>query len=111
MQPEILAYMRGVVDKYGLRSHCRFLTSVEKAEWDAGANVWRIETRDVRTGEKQLSQATAFVPAIGVLNIPRFPTLQGMETFKGEVFHSARWRHDVDLHGKRVGVLGNGCSA
>jgi cation diffusion facilitator CzcD-associated flavoprotein CzcO len=37
--------------------------------------------------------------------------LQGIETFKGEVFHSARWRHDVDLRGKRVGVLGNGSSA
>lgn len=110
-QPEILEYMRGVFDKYALRAHCRFHTSVDKAEWDADANVWRIETRDVRTGEKQLSHATALVSAIGVLAVPRIPKLQGIETFKGEVFHSARWRHDVDLRGKRVGVLGNGSSA
>ena len=84
---------------------------MDNAEWDADANVWRIETRDVRTGQKQLSYATALVSAIGVLVVPRFPEIQGIESFKGEMFHSARWRHDVDLRGKRVGVLGSGCSA
>ena len=111
MQPEILEYMHKVTDKYGLRQHCRFHTSLDKAEWDADANVWRIETRDVRTGETQVTHATALVSAIGVLVVPKFPKLQGIESFKGEVFHSARWRHDVDLHGKRVGVLGNGSSS
>ncbi|KAI9447200.1 FAD/NAD-P-binding domain-containing protein [Lactarius psammicola] len=110
-QPEILEYMHKVTDKYGLRKHCRFHTSLDKAEWDADANVWRIETRDVRTGETQVTSATALVPAIGVLLVPKLPKLQGIECFKGEVFHSARWRHDIDLHGKRVGVLGNGSSA
>jgi cation diffusion facilitator CzcD-associated flavoprotein CzcO len=110
-QPEILEYMHGVVDKHGLRTYRRFHTSVDKAEWDADANVWRIETRDVRTGKKQLSHATALVSAIGILVVPRIPKLQGIESFKGEVFHSARWRHDVDLRAKRVGVLGNGSSA
>ena len=110
-QPEILEYMHNVTDKYGLRKHCRFHTSLDKAEWDADANEWRIETRDIRTGQMQLSHATALVSAIGMLVVPKFPKLQGIESFKGEVFHSARWRHDVDLHGKRVGVLGNGSSA
>ncbi|KAH9032545.1 FAD/NAD-P-binding domain-containing protein [Lactarius hengduanensis] len=110
-QPEILEYMHKVTDKYGLRKHCRFHTSLDKAEWDAAANMWRIETRDVRTGETQVTRATAIVSAIGVLVVPKYPKLQGIESFKGEVFHSARWRHDVDLHGKRVGVLGNGSSA
>lgn len=103
--------MKEVTDKRGLRPHCRFHTSVDKAEWDADANVWRIETRDVRTGEKQQSSATVLVSAIGLLVVPRFPKLQGIESFKGDVFHSALWRHDVNLHGKRVGVLGNGSSA
>jgi cation diffusion facilitator CzcD-associated flavoprotein CzcO len=84
---------------------------MEKAEWDASANLWRIETRDVRTGETRVTHATALVSAIGVLVVPKIPELQGIESFKGEVFHSARWRHDIDLHGKRVGVLGNGSSA
>jgi cation diffusion facilitator CzcD-associated flavoprotein CzcO len=110
-QPEILEYMQGVAKKRDLRKHCRFHTSVDKAEWDATANVWRIEIRDVRTGEKQVIRATALVSAIGVLVVPSFPKLQGIESFKGEVFHSARWNHDVDLHGKRVGVVGNGGSA
>ncbi|KAI0288967.1 hypothetical protein BC826DRAFT_1092860 [Russula brevipes] len=110
-QPEILQYMLGVVEKHGLRTHCQFHTSVDQAEWDADAGVWRIETRDVRTGEKRLSRATALVSAIGVLAVPRFPKLQGIESFEGEAFHSARWEHHVDLRGKRVGVLGNGSSA
>lgn len=110
-QPEILEYMRGVAEKRGIRKHCRFHTSVDKAEWDASANLWRLEIRDVRTGEKHMSHATALISAIGVLVIPSFPKLQGIESFKGEVFHSARWNHDVDLHGKRVGVVGNGSSA
>jgi hypothetical protein len=110
-QPEILKYMHKVTDKYGLRQHCRFHTSLDKAEWDAQANVWRIQTRDVRTGEMHVTCATALIPAIGVLLVPKLPKLQGIESFKGALFHSARWRHDVDLHGKRVGVLGNGSSA
>jgi cation diffusion facilitator CzcD-associated flavoprotein CzcO len=101
----------GSSEKRDLRKHCRFHTSVDKAEWDANANVWRIEIRDVRTGEKQVTRATALVSAIGVLVVPSFPKLQGIESFKGEVFHSARWNHDVDLHGKRVAVVGNGSSA
>ena len=103
--------MHRVTDKYDLRKHCRFHTSLDKAEWDVDANVWRIETRDLRTGEKQLARATALVSAIGVLVVPKIPKLEGIECFKGEVFHSARWKHDVDLRGKRVGVLGNGSSA
>ena len=103
--------MQEVAEKRGLRKHCRFHTSVDKAEWDANANVWCIEIRDVRTGEKQVTRATALVSAIGVLVVPSFPKLQGIESFKGEEFHSARWNHDVDLHGKRVAVVGNGSSA
>ncbi len=110
-QPEILEYMQQITDKYNLRPYCRFHTSLDKAEWDANANVWRIETRDVRTGKTQVSHATALVSAIGVLVVPSYPKLRGIESFKGETFHSARWRHDVALHGKRVGVLGNGSTA
>ena len=75
--------------------------------------VWRIasEIRDVRTGEKQVTRATTLVSAVGVLVVLSFPKLQGIESFKGEVFHSARWNHDVDLHGKRVDVVGNGSFA
>lgn len=103
--------MHKVTDKYGLRQHCRFHTSLDKAEWDPDANVWSIETRDVRTGKTQVTRATALIPAIGVLLVPKLPKLQGIESFNGALFHSARWRHDIDLHGKRIGVLGNGSSA
>ncbi len=110
-QPEILEYIKDVTKKRDLRKHCLFHTSVEKAEWDASANVWRIEIRDVHTGATRVTRATALISAIGVLVIPSYPKLQGIESFNGEVFHSARWNHDVDLHGKRVAVVGNGSSA
>jgi cation diffusion facilitator CzcD-associated flavoprotein CzcO len=96
MQPEILEYMHRVTDKYSLCKHCCFQTSLDKAEWDAEASVWRIETRNVCTGKKQMTSATVLVSAIGVLVVPKFPKLQGIESFKGEVFHSACWRHKVD---------------
>ena len=58
-RPEILEHLRGVTDRHSLRSHCLFYTPGDKAGWKADANVWRIETRDVRTGEKHLSCATS----------------------------------------------------
>ena len=51
------------------------------------------------------------ISAVGQLNRPQLPKIEGRESFAGPAFHSARWDHDVDLTGKRVGVIGTGCSA
>ena len=56
-------------------------------------------------------RANAVISAVGQLNQPRFPDIKGRETFKGPSFHSAHWRHDIDLKGKRVAVIGTGASA
>jgi cation diffusion facilitator CzcD-associated flavoprotein CzcO len=105
-QPDILAYIEGVVEKHGLSKHIRFNAEVTGAEWDDTAQAWRIETADGRT-----VTAEAFVTAWGQLNRPKLPPIEGRDDFAGPAFHSARWDASVGLAGKRVVVIGNGASA
>ncbi|TDV52180.1 flavin-containing monooxygenase [Actinophytocola oryzae] len=104
-QPEILGYLRGVADRYGLREHIRFGVEVAGARWDADERRWHVATSD---GEYV---ARFLVAGIGALHLPNIPKLPGVERFDGETFHSARWNHDYDLAGKRVAVVGTGASA
>lgn len=109
-QPVLLSYFRGIAEKYGLRKHIRFETTVESLAWDEGRALWRIELRG-KDGRRETVEARAVVTAVGQLNRPKMPEIEGMETFSGPAFHSAEWRHDVDLKGKRVAVIGTGASA
>lgn len=113
-QPEILAYIRDVVRRNGLRRHIRFETEVLGAEHTEGR--WRVETSRAQTVDSQTLDAQTFdaqflVPATGQLSIPRLPQIPGLGTFAGPAFHSARWDHSVDLEGKSVAVIGTGASA
>jgi len=81
---------------------------VDKAEWDDAASLWRLTLSGQHAGR---IEADALISAVGQLNQPRLPDIPGVGTFKGPAFHSARWRHDVDLKGKRVAVIGTGASA
>ena len=87
-----------------------FETSIVKADWDDVVSVWRIATKN-KIGEISMVTAKIFVSAAGILAEPNVPSFSGMSTFRGPLFHSARYRHDVDLRGKKVAVIGNGCSA
>jgi cation diffusion facilitator CzcD-associated flavoprotein CzcO len=111
MQPEILQYMKDLTDKYKLRPHIRFETSVVKAEWDDAAQIWRVATLHVPSGTKTTQTASVVISAIGILEQPHIASIPGASNFKGPLFHSAQYRHDVDLHDRRVAVIGNGCSA
>jgi cation diffusion facilitator CzcD-associated flavoprotein CzcO len=103
---EIQAYCESVADKYGLRPHLKLGAEVKHAAWETDRNKWRL-----RLASGETAEADVLVASVGQLNIPAFPDIEGRSTFKGESFHSARWRHDVDLRGKRVGVIGAGASA
>uniref|UniRef100_A4XTI7 Flavoprotein involved in K+ transport-like protein n=1 Tax=Ectopseudomonas mendocina (strain ymp) TaxID=399739 RepID=A4XTI7_ECTM1 len=105
-QAEIHAYIRQCVDNHRLRPHIRLNAEVRGAEFDAERGLWRVEL----VGGEHL-EAQALVSACGQLNRPAYPALPGLENFRGEAFHSARWRHDLDLSGKRVAVIGTGASA
>ncbi|THH30107.1 hypothetical protein EUX98_g4084 [Antrodiella citrinella] len=111
-QPELKAYWKGLSAKYDINKHVRLHTQVVSADWDPRNQVYRLEVLSA-TGEKRTEYANAIVSAIGTLNVPHYPDeLKGIrDVFKGEHFHSARWDHSVDLRNKRVGVIGNGCSA
>jgi cation diffusion facilitator CzcD-associated flavoprotein CzcO len=105
-QPEIWRYMREVADKHDLRRFVRFGQEMTGARWDAEENRWRVATRG---GDEFV--AGALVAGVGALHLPQIPELPGIEKFAGPAFHSARWRHDVDLKGKKVAVIGTGASA
>lgn len=109
-QPEILAYLRHCADKYAVRGKIRFGCEVTGAAFDAATSLWRVEWRDAQ-GRALSGHARALVSAVGLLSRPAIAHLPGLETFRGPVFHSAQWRHDVALGGRRVAVIGTGASA
>jgi cation diffusion facilitator CzcD-associated flavoprotein CzcO len=104
-QPEIQAYADAVTDQYGMRPYIRFGTELTGACWDGSGARWRL-----RTPRGDLS-ADVVIAAAGPLSTPSLPDIPGLDTFPGEVFHSARWDHQADLAGKRVAVIGTGASA
>ncbi|KAJ3765499.1 hypothetical protein FB446DRAFT_760292 [Lentinula raphanica] len=114
-QPQILSYWESLYRKHGLEPHTKFQTSVHEAEWDADRQLWRITLKDERTGEvmKEVVEACFMIYGLGGFMAPKYPkgiSVEDIEKFKGDVWHSAEWRHDVDLKNKRVAVVGNGCS-
>ncbi len=104
-QPEILSYLEEVVEKYDLGKKIEFNNELISAKWDEVKHIWHLET------SKGTYQAKTVIFTTGPITEPSMPKLKGIETFKGEMFHSARWNHDYDLTGKRVAVIGTGASA
>jgi 4-hydroxyacetophenone monooxygenase len=109
-QDVLLDYFRRCADELGVRDHVRFGTEVTSCEWDDDASVWRVHLRDDQ-GATGTVEVQALVSAVGQLNRPSFPDIEGRDEFAGVAFHSAEWRHDVDLTGRRVAVIGTGASA
>src|SRR5947207_292042 len=105
-QEEIRDYMDHWARKYDALRHTRFGSEVAGARWDDDAAAWRI-----RTASGAETTADVLVSAVGQLNRPAIPPIPGLERFRGERFHSARWNHAYDLAGKRVAVIGNAASA
>ncbi|MBH1964133.1 MAG: NAD(P)/FAD-dependent oxidoreductase [Comamonadaceae bacterium] len=107
---EVQAYVHGVAARKKVLERIRFDTEVESLTWDESSRSWSAVIRK-SDGSKVTEQANAIISAVGQLNRPKTPAIPGIETFTGQAFHSAHWRHDIDLHGKRVAVLGTGASA
>jgi 4-hydroxyacetophenone monooxygenase len=108
-QPVLLNYFQGVAARHDLKKHVRFGVTVEEMSWDEQRAVWKVKLQTPE-GPQQV-EANAVITAVGQLNRPRYPEIKGRERFAGPAFHSAEWRHDVDLAGKRVAVIGAGASA
>ncbi len=105
-QREVLEYLEHCVRKYGVEPHLRLRTEVVRAAFDEERARWRIE---LRGGD--VHEADVLVAATGQLSRPAYPRVPGLDRFEGVAFHSAHWRHDHDLRGRDVLVLGTGASA
>ncbi|KAH8648487.1 monooxygenase [Xylariales sp. PMI_506] len=110
-QPEILQYMEDTVDKFDIRKHVHESVECIGAKWDKNISKWEVHLKDIKTGVSYSRTASVFVSAVGAISFPRDVRFPGMDDFKGPMFHTARWDHSVDYKGKRVAVIGNGCSA
>ncbi|MGI9557637.1 MAG: flavin-containing monooxygenase [Solirubrobacterales bacterium] len=104
-QEEIQEYIERVAIRYGVTDGLRLGTEVEKATWDEGEGRWHLETSGGPF------DADILLTACGQLSVPKTPAIPGLDDFAGPAFHTAEWDHDVDLAGKRVAVVGTGCSA
>jgi cation diffusion facilitator CzcD-associated flavoprotein CzcO len=104
-QPEIQAYLEDVARRHGVLDRIRTGTEVTAARWEAERARWVLETA------AGTHEADVLITACGQLSVPSVPAIPGLERFGGPAFHTARWRHDVALEGKRVAVVGAGCSA
>jgi cation diffusion facilitator CzcD-associated flavoprotein CzcO len=103
---EILDYLKGLTEKYGLRRDIRFGTLVDRAHWDDSEYRWHVFTA---SGQEYVAQF--LISGAGALHIPSMPDFEGLAEFSGATFHTAQWDHGVDLTGKRVAVIGTGASA
>ncbi|MGX1810067.1 alpha/beta hydrolase fold domain-containing protein [Nocardia sp. NPDC055321] len=103
-QPEILAYLRHVADRFELRRHITFGATVTAATWDERSNTWLVESA---TGHRV--RATYLISAAGCLSAARAPEIPGVDEFAGPIVHSARWPAEgIDLTGRTVAVVGTG---
>ncbi len=101
---EIREYFEGVARKHGVLPRIRFNDEIARLELSGGR--WRIETKSGRGDE-----ADVVIAATGVLHHPKLPEIEGLDSFAGACFHSARWDHSVPLDGRRIGVIGTGSTA
>jgi cation diffusion facilitator CzcD-associated flavoprotein CzcO len=104
-QRELLAYTNHIIEKFGLRKHARTNQAVTRVTFDKRDFLWRVET-----ASSESYTARFVIDTSGVLANPHIPRIRGAETFSGSLFHSGHWDHSVAYQGKRVGVIGSGCS-
>lgn len=103
---EILEYAQTMAERFDFYDRCLFHTTVEKTVWDEESKRWT-----VHTDRGDAMKARFVVLANGILTAPRLARIDGMETYKGASFHTSRWDYNVDLEGKRVGIIGTGATA
>ncbi|MDV6211953.1 NAD(P)/FAD-dependent oxidoreductase [Rhodococcus erythropolis] len=107
---ELEQYWRDLADKWQIRQHIRFETEAVSARWNEENSSWQVTTRTA-DGSVGVIAGEMLVSAVGLLNQPGTPQIDGLADFEGPVVHTGRWDNDVDIAGKRVAVVGTGASA
>jgi cyclohexanone monooxygenase len=98
-------YMRFVVDKCDMWPHIQLNTEIVSADYQKDSGHWQVTTAD---GETFTSKY--FISAMGMISEPVIPSIKGMDSFKGPLFHSSRWPEDLEWEGKRIGIIGAGAT-
>jgi 4-hydroxyacetophenone monooxygenase len=109
-QPVLLDYFKSCVAALGLGESISYQHEVEEAVWNEETSRWTLRINNAE-GVRSVEEVNVIVSAVGQLNRPSFPDIDGLDAFEGESFHSARWQHDVEFEGAHVGVIGSGASA
>jgi 4-hydroxyacetophenone monooxygenase len=107
---ELYRYLKSLADEAEVHDNIRYETEVVSAAWDADGQRWRVDVRTADGGSETLT-ANVIISGVGFLNRPAYPKINGLETFAGPTMHTACWRDDVEIEGKRVAVIGTGASA
>ncbi len=105
-QAELRDYLEGVANKHALGPRTRFNTRISSVEWQD-----ETQNHQLHADDGSSFRADVVVSAVGLLSDPKLPSWPGMAEFEGPLFHAARWDHGVDLHGRRVAIVGTGSSA
>jgi len=108
--------------RWNILEKIRFRVECLGAEWSDNTSLWTVRLKNCVTGEEFFRKCRILVSAVGIFGVPKDLDVSGLsikqatltvgvDSFKGEIFHSSKWRHDISLQGKKVVVVGNGCSA
>ncbi|KAL5444079.1 hypothetical protein PMIN06_008501 [Paraphaeosphaeria minitans] len=108
---EIQAYLERTAKKYSADRFIKLSREVVECRWDDAIAKWNVTVKDLTTGEITHDQADVLISARGNLNTPAWPSIEGLDSFKAEVMHSARWNEEYDFTNKRIGVIGAGSSS
>jgi len=109
LRDELWGYLESVADKLDLRPHIRFQTEVVQARYQPREQRWAVTLR-LPDGSVEETEANIVISGTGIFNPLVFPDIEGLDSFAGPSFHTAAWRDDVDLTGKKVAIIGNGAS-
>lgn len=110
MRDELCEYFADVVERFDLSPSIQFGVTVEAAAYDAGTQEWVVDVRR-SDGTTDKLRANVLISAAGIFNPVKLPDIPGRETFEGISCHTARWRDDIVLEGKRVAIIGTGASS
>lgn len=109
-RPEVFTYLERLTEDHGVRKGIEFGVEVERADYDVASGTWTVRARHA-SGDLETITTPVLVSAVGMVNRPSFPPINGLGGFDGPMMHTAEWDPAVEIAGKTVGVIGTGASA
>lgn len=109
-RPEVFGYLERLTENHGVRQGIEFGVEVERADYDVASGSWTVQAKHP-SGEVEVISASVLISAVGMVNRPSVPPIDGLQEFDGPMMHTAEWDPSVEIAGKTVGVIGTGASA